>query len=289
MSSRPRIRLPAAGLMLFIGCCLVSCDWNVSQFFFHPSTDQRMQDNLSESMPAPQPPEVNPDSFRFALFGDPQIATDLRSHLGWFRTEAARQGIEFFGVLGDLTDGQNDVEREVVKAGLDSTHRPYYCTLGNHDLYQADGWDWFKSEFGPSCYSVVVADRLKLIFLDTAEGDLGQVQFDWLEQQLAADTLPKVIGTHFPVYDGLTPIMWRLASSEERYKLMSLLRNHNVRAIVAGHIHGWRHTEIEGVEHFICALPASGMDYGSPGYLVFTWSRGELTWEHVATTLPPAP
>jgi len=246
-----------------------------------------MQDNLSGTLPIPPVKAVNPDSFRFALFGDPQIGTDLESYLGWFRQEVARQGIDFFGVLGDLTDDGLDSERLVLKAGLDSTHTPYYCTLGNHDLYQADGWDWFKQNFGPSCYSIVVADRLKLIFLDTAEGELGQEQFDWLERELAGDSLVKIVGTHFPIYDGPTPIMWRLASNEERSKLSSMLVRHHVHSIVSGHIHGWRYTEIQGVNHFICALPDVGMDYGQPGYLLFTCVRGQLNWEHIEASGPP--
>jgi hypothetical protein len=273
---RPFSILSAASLLL------AGCDWDIGQSVFHTTIAERMNDNLSGALRAPAPPVVNPDSFRFALFGDPQLGVDLRSYLGRFRQDAAVRGISFFSVLGDLTEDDVESERQAVKVGLDSVGVPYYCTLGNHDLYQADGWAWFKAAFGPSCHSVVVADRIKLLFLDTAEDELGQAQFDWLASELADDgRFTKIVCTHFPIYDGARPIMWRLGSSEERYRLLSLLAKYRVHSYVAGHIHGWRHIEIDSVNLFICAMPAGGMDYGIPGYLLFTWALGRLSWEHV--------
>jgi len=158
---------------------------------------------------------------------------------------------------------------------------PYYCTVGNHDFYQAGGWDWFKATFGPSCYPLVIGDRIKLLFLDSAEGMLGQLQFDWLESELKKDSLIKIVATHYPLYDGERPIMYRLPSTEERYKLINLLERYHVQSIVGGHIHGYRHTLISGTNHFISGMPPSGMDYGNPSFLVFTWAHDSLSWERV--------
>lgn len=276
--SRRTVLLVAGAVFLLI----TGCQWDIGQFIFRPTIAERMGENLSGDLRPPSPPEVNPDSFRFALFGDPQITDDLKSYLKRFRQDVADLGIDFFGVVGDLTNDGTEAERSRVKALLDATGVPYYCTIGNHDLYQADGWDWFKANFGPSCYSVVVADRLKLLFLDTAEERLGEAQFAWLERELNDDDrYIKIVATHFPIYDGQQPIMWRLSSAEERYKLLSLLRDYRVHSYVAGHTHGWRHSLIEGMNHFICALPASGMDYGTAGYLLFTWAHDSLRWDHI--------
>jgi len=262
---------------------LVSCTkWDVGQFFAHPSIEQRMQDNLSDELTVPAAPEVSPDSFRFALFGDPQIEEDLVSRLDWFGQEVADRKIDFFGVLGDLTEDALPAERDAVLSGLAAPGVPYYCTLGNHELYQADGWEWYKTMFGPGCYAIFVAGKVKLIFLDTADGLLGQEQFDWLERELAADTgYVTIVATHYPIYDGTQPIMWRLAGPAERYKLLSLLERYKVHSYVSGHIHGWRHSRLGGLNHFICALPPGGMDYGKPGYVLFTWAHDSLAWEHV--------
>jgi hypothetical protein len=75
--------------------------------------------------------------------------------------------------------------------------------------------------------------------------------------------------------------MWRLASSQERYRLQYYLAQFSVLAYVAGHIHGWRHTTIDGVEHFITALAPGAPDYGTPGVLVFTFANDSLSWERV--------
>jgi hypothetical protein len=158
---------------------------------------------------------------------------------------------------------------------------PYYLTSGNHDLYQADAWEDWKAVFGPSAYSITVAGRVKFIFMDTADGSIGQSQFDWLEEELGGAERYKIVGTHFPCYDGLNPGIYRLASSTERLKLQSLLRRGRVYAYIAGHIHAWRETEIDGVPHYICALSPGGMDYGRPGYMLFTCSHGDLSWERV--------
>jgi 3',5'-cyclic AMP phosphodiesterase CpdA len=250
---------------------------------------ERVHESLSGQLPAPVPPEVNPDSFRFAMFGDPQIKTDSLTYLPDFRQGIAANGIKFFCVLGDLTEDALATERGELLAQLDSVGLPYYCTIGNHDLYQADGWEWFKSTFGPSCYAIVVAGELRLIFLDTAEGTLGQEQFDWLERELADSAgLTTIVATHYPIYDGAQPIMYRISGSEERYKLLSLLAQYHVHYYVAGHIHGWRYFQIDRLNHFVASLPTGTMDYGKPSYLIFTWAHDSLSWEHVEFDGPPA-
>ncbi len=275
--ARPTVALSAALLL----CACDVLDW--TQAFGHPSTGQRVQESLA--MPVPEPPAVNPDSFCLALFGDIHVDRNegFEHRLDWLRDEVADRGIDFAVVLGDLADHGFRDEFDAARAGLDSLGVPVYATLGNHDLYQADGWESFKDDFGSATYAVTVADRLKLILLDTAGGELGAAQFDWLERELA-DTVPvaKIVGTHYAGYDGTTPIMWRLASSAERYKLLSLLRDHAVFAYVAGHLHGYRHTTIAGTEHFIVGtMGMRSMDRGEPGYLLMTWVRGTPDWQFV--------
>jgi 3',5'-cyclic AMP phosphodiesterase CpdA len=269
-----------AGALLLAALGVGGCDLDWGQFFFHPTVADRMRENLSGELQAPGPVAVDPDSFRFAMFGDPQVLADGTSLLGRFRADAAAKGINFFCVLGDLTNDGTEAEQGFAKAQFDSVGRPYYCALGNHDLYQAGGWKWFKTTFGPSCYTVVIGDRLKLLFLDTADGLLGQAQFDWLETELKqAEGLVPVVCTHFSPYAGTDPIMFRLPGTEERAKLISLLTRYGVRAMVSGHLHGYRHTRINETDYFISAMPPEGMDYGNPGYVLFTWAHDSLSWE----------
>jgi hypothetical protein len=82
--------------------------------------------------------------------------------------------------------------------------------------------------------------------------------------------------------------MYRLSSSTEQYKLLSLLARHDVHYYVAGHIHGWRYFRIDSLNHFVASLAPGVMDYGRPGFLVFTWAHDSLSWEHVELDALPS-
>jgi len=259
-----------------------ACEWDLWGIATRKTVEQRVQESLSGQLPAPDPVAVNPDSFRFAVFGDPQIEHDYVNNLGRFRQEVADRDIDFFCVLGDLTNDATADEVDTIKLHLDRVGIPYYASIGNHDMFQADGWERFKENYGPSCFPVVIADRIKLIFLDTADGTIGPTQFDWLETELQDSAHIKIVLTHFPVYDGEKPIMWRLASTAERAKVQSLLERHGAHAWCAGHIHGLRHTPVGTVHHLTCGAMAPGvLDYGNPGYLLFTFAHDSLSWKFV--------
>ena len=272
-------RVCAAALLAAL--VFLSCQWDLGQAVCHPSVEQRVRESLD--MPAPSAVTVSPDSFSFAMFGDPQIHDNLVHRLDRFREDVAARNISFFCVLGDLTHDATDEEVRVIRQAMDSVGVRWYATVGNHDLYQSDGWTKYRQNFGPATYSVTIADRVKLIFIDTASGVIGPTQFDWLEDQLAdAEGMFSLVGTHFPCYDGIAPVMWRMASTAERHKLQYLLREYGAWAYVSGHIHGWRHTEVEGVNHFICGTMApGGLDYGEPGYLLITFAHDSLAWQKV--------
>ncbi len=276
MNSRRVLRLGSAVLL-----ALCACDWDLWGIATRPPVEARVKECLSDTVAVPKTVAVNPDSFSFAVFGDPQIGHDYRSRLGRFRQEVTERGIDFFCVLGALTNDATPDEVDSIYLQLERVGVPYYATIGNHDLYQGDGWERFKENYGPSCYSVVIASRIKLIFLDTADGTIGPTQFDWLEGELKDSGLIKIVLTHYPVFDGEKPIMWRLASGAERVKVQSLLGRYGAFAWCAGHIHGWRHMQVASVNHFTCGAMAQQLDYGNPGYLLFTFAHDSLSWEFV--------
>jgi predicted phosphodiesterase len=272
----------AAALCLVILLVFCACEWDLWGIVNRPTVEDRVRDNLGGEPPAPGPVSVNPDSFRFAVFGDPQTGHDYRTSLGRFTQETADRGIDFFCVLGDLTNDATADEVDSIKLQLDRVGIPYYATIGNHDMFQVDGWQRFRENYGPSCFPVVIADRIKLIFLDTADGTIGPTQFDWLETELQDSAYIKIVLTHYPIYDGEKPIMWRIASVAERAKLQNLLEKYGVYAWCAGHIHGLRHTQVGTVHHLTCGAMAPGnLDYGNPGYLLFTFAHDSLSWEFI--------
>lgn len=260
---------------------LCACKWDLWAIATRPTVEDRVKEDLSGNLPAPAPFPVNPDSFRFAVFGDPQVHSDYKTSLGRFRQEVADKSIDFFCVIGDMTEDATPDEVDTIKAQLDRVGRPYYATIGNHDLFQADGWERFKQNYGPSCYPVVIADRIKLIFLDTADGTVGPTQFDWFETELQDSRFIKIALTHYPLFDGERPLMYRLASDAERAKVQSLLERYGVYAWCAGHTHALRHTLVDSVNHFTCGGMSPQLDYGKPGYLLFTFAHDSLAWQFV--------
>lgn len=272
-------RLPVFLLTLLFA----ACRQDVTQLVFHPAVDNRVSECLSGAVPWPGPVSADTGRLRFAVLTDPHFGDPDTIPLGWFRSQLGSTGASFVVVLGDITDNGFAAEYVCARQALNTLGLPCYCTIGNHDLYQADGWQNFKATFGPGCYSVAIADRLKLVFLDTADGTLGRIQSDWLAATLESDSSDcTIILTHYPLYDGVNPTPFRLASPTERYRLQWLLARYRVKAFVAGHIHGWRHTRIDNVDHFIAgALAPGGLDYGTRGFLLFELAHDGLRWSHV--------
>lgn len=286
-SQKPKAKSQIANLpvLALLALFFVACEWDARQFVSRTAVEERVKENLEGTMPAPGPVAVDPDSFTFGLFGDPQVHADLENRLSEFAGYARDNGLDFFCALGDLAHDATEAEVAAAKAAFDSVGIPYYVAIGNHDLYHRDGWQRFKTAWGRSTYSVIIAGKLKLIFLDTADGMLGDTQFDWLEEQLA-DSLPrhKIVCTHFPIYSGERPLWGRLARADERYRLVSLLHERGVAAWCSGHIHAWRYDRIESLDHFVVGtMPArlEYFDYGVPGYLQFSLVRDTLRWQRV--------
>lgn len=279
------------GLVLWVLGVLVwggACGKNFSQILFHETVEVRSRDSLLGGLTVPTAmTPVDPLHFTFAVMADVQVRAENRHLLTRFKSDVAGNGIEFFVVLGDLTEDGTSAEYTAVKADLASVGIPYYATVGNHDLFQAPadgGWNGWKSNFGAATYAVTIANAVRFLFLDSASGEIGSRQFEWLESQLKTPTAAPItiVGTHFPIYDSITPIMWRLSSVAERYKLVSMLDSYGVYAFISGHIHGARWASAGRTLHFITgSMYPYDLDYGNHGYLLMTYDHGAITYRQV--------
>jgi len=152
-------------------------------FFFHTSTRQRVSESLAYSGSLfPEAISVDSMDFKFAVFSDIHITEENDNLFDRFKQEVLQRNIDFFVVTGDLADNGLKEEMILCRKDLDNIGIPYYVTIGNHDLYQSHGWSDWKSVFGPATYSMVFSDFLKIIFLDSGSGTLGEKQFNWLEK-----------------------------------------------------------------------------------------------------------
>ncbi|MBQ4378987.1 MAG: metallophosphoesterase [Treponema sp.] len=122
-----------------------------------------------------------------------------------------------------------------------------YSILGNHDLYH-DGSVHFMKHIFPyksSYFFTVDADSDKstgafsYFFLDTANGTMGADQLEDFRKKLEADSNPKIVLSHYPVWAGGTePFMFMvLQNTTERNLLLSYFAKNNARQIFEGHAH----------------------------------------------------
>ena len=273
------LRKPVYLIMLLI---LFGCKKDISAFLIHASTEQRVTESLSFTAKLPEAVPIDTMNYKFALFADIHITEKNIHYLDRFKDDVIQLGIDFFVITGDLTDNGLDAEHILCQNNLQDIGIPYYVTIGNHDLYQKNGWELWVEYYGSSCYSINFSSHLKIIFLDSASGLIGKTQFIWLENELKNKPAFTVVASHFPIYNGLSPSIYRLTSAEERYKLISLLKDYKVNAYVSGHYHTFKHAKFAGIDHFIVgSMYPHKLDGGTRGYLLFSIDNGIVSWEKV--------
>ncbi len=264
-------------ILILLALLFIRCELDLRQIILCPDVETRVEQ--SQQL-APPSITVFSDTFQFAVFADLHIGKQSGGYLDRFQRAVESLGISFFCVAGDLTDHGMDSEYDSVKLLLRAIG-PHLVTLGNHDLYRPNSWEKFKECFGPSCYSVTLSPRLRLIFLDTGEGRLGENQFTWLNEELQKSERIKIIITHFPIYDDETPTIFRLGSDAERARLLGLLARYQVYAYCAGHIHGYRHQLLGKTNHFTCGTISGALDFGKPGFLLFKVQGDSIGYQFI--------
>ncbi|HCA47490.1 MAG TPA: hypothetical protein DEP45_09100 [Armatimonadetes bacterium] len=181
--------------------------------------------------------------------------------------------------LGDITDRSTEPEFILSKQVLTGLQRPWHPVRGNHDL--KDGL--FEQYFGPQNRRVEHEGWVFLL-IDTngpKETLISPGTMAWLRAQVAtiAPDTPVVLAAHHPLLlGGLIP----LAGAPE---ILALFDGHNLKAVLAGHLHA-------NMEHVrqntlftvnaCCATTRANIDHDSRrGYRLFHCRDGALTTEFV--------
>ena len=166
--------------------------------------------------------------------------------------------------LGDLIDAQKNYAcaDSIMHIGNPIINEPgasLFITPGNHDIYFKQ-WPLFRDAFHTSVFWFDTYNGTKkldlFICLDSAEGELGPEQTDWLKNLL--ETKSKEGYRHIIIFTHSH--LWKLDASqghtsnyalEATYELVSLLSRYGVEAVWSGHQHARQHVTYKGVEYIV--------------------------------------
>jgi outer membrane protein assembly factor BamB len=175
---------------------------------------------------------------RFAMVTDTHVGLTAASaqRLGLVYTAIARLAPDFVLHCGDITDtglpGEYDRYQRAVPAVL---HGRIRHVPGNHEVR----WDptakgLYRERFGAAPYSFD-AGGIHVAGFDPTQsllepGHCGAAGLDWLDRDLAAAAGPALVFQHFPVGGGHNFV-------DDQAALLEVIARHDVRAVVAGHVH----------------------------------------------------
>lgn len=175
---------------------------------------------------------------------------------------------------GDLTDlGEPDAYRrlrELVEPVASRMGAPLVWVAGNHDERPAMRRDLLDED--PSDRPIRKAfdlGGLRLIALDTTvpgwhHGELGAEQLDWLRAELATPApLGTLLAMHHPPLPSHIP-MFDILELRDQPALADVLRDSDVRAILAGHLHYAMSGTFAGIPVSVAAATCYTMDVARP-------------------------
>ena len=187
---------------------------------------------------------------------------------------AKEEGVSLAVNLGDLIQDTGDKARDLscLSYMLERCNRfpcPCHCVLGNHDMKMIDSMDEIKAITGkPISYSID-HEGYHLVFLTTEirpemgtgrggsykTRHLAESTLQWLSQDLAKNTLPCFVFTHFPLVDD-SRVNDACAYMSNRAEVKEILYStKNVKAVFVGHQHPPRVVEENGLTYYVVGSP----------------------------------
>ena len=186
--------------------------------------------------------------------GAGRLGIDTRARLRAVLAEIERRfpHAGLVALAGDLSDDGLVEDYEFLAEALEGFSLPWAATLGNHDNRDAF-LQIFPDLAGPGGFVQSVHDLgpVRVVLLDTLEqrppertgsgrwgqaaGRLCDQRLDWLDAVLRGHGGPVVLVQHHPVWPvGIKMDRYALEDPE---RLVQRLGSHDVRQVIAGHIH----------------------------------------------------
>lgn len=215
-------------------------------------------------------PRARSGPVKFAVLSDSHITGDQQfwKDLGGAVDEAVVDGLDFYTILGDVSQGSTDRDMGMVANQLAGAAAPFVPVAGNHDWY--DGGGAYSRALGPDNYSF----------------DIGRAHFVVWNMALKGDTLKQFLDAELARVDKTMTII-ALAHAPPPREQLEMLRLAGVAYLFTGHNHANRTWDHGGmIELNTEPLLMAGIDFTPGGYRVVTLGD-KLTSEHRTITDGP--
>ena len=156
---------------------------------------------------------------------------------------------------GMFFDKRQNKDYKNYSRAWDDWRLPFHPVVGNHDITH-NGWTLFCNQFKTSFYEFTVnvgGQYDRFIFLDSANGTLGDFQIDQIEDNALRNDDKQIRNTFVFTHTNIfRPSYNEFASTycrEELYYLLGKLSDWNTTIMFCGHVHAWDDRMFGGVRH----------------------------------------
>ncbi len=207
-----------------------------------------------------------------ALYGVVDTEANLTAALT--QLEASGSGPDALILTGDLADlGEPEAYRRlraIIDPAAARMGTQVVWVMGNHDERERFQHELFDEEGTNSPQDRVHnVDGLRIISLDTTvpgyhHGELTQGQLDWLAAELS-EPAPHgtILAMHHPPIPSPVEVM-AIIELQHQDRLAHVVRNSDVRAIIAGHLHYSTHGTFAGIPVSVAGATCYTLDAGAP-------------------------
>jgi 3',5'-cyclic AMP phosphodiesterase CpdA len=219
------------------------------------------------------PASIDPDNFNFMVITDLHYYNTQLDIIKNINANRASWNLSFIVVDGDIVQDGLKKNYDLATEDFATTALPIYTVIGNHDLYN-NGFEIYKKVFGRTVYDIKIGRILHMVFLDTANGTIGELQKNWLDDVIRkSDSKYKIVFTHYsPTDNSVWQSLTTMSYPDDSYYLYDLFDTYNVDFCVAGHLHTYDRKEIRGVKYIII----DDISGNNGTHLLFSVKNGNL-------------
>jgi predicted phosphodiesterase len=227
-------------------------------------------------------PLKDTDRFSVAILGDCRGNTEAMEKV----IHHARMNSDFAFILGDLIlHGEQKYFHFFIRELNEyQGNLPVFTVIGNHDLDRDKKGRLFEEYFGPYHFYMMCGKTL-FIAINNVEEGVWDEELAWLDHVLyekARDAdLVFLLMHKQPFYEHAK--RHKPLSLEETSSLMQVIHHYQVAAIFAGHFHGYKNYEYEGIPVYVSG-EAGAIQVRQPpdfGYLLLHVENREYRVDHV--------